>query len=200
MDERLAYRVLTGPDDRSFCERVSAALADGYELHGAPGDHLRRRAGRRRPGTGLTPRCWGSAHELRRRRGRPSRPLPPVRGGPGRRPRRRAHQRGVDLRRAARPGARWASGSCSSSGSGSPTAPSTAASSTSCARPGSPRARRSTSCAAPACARSPRPRPPPPPAWARPTTSLEGFEGPHDEHGRAAVAGWKIAGLPWRQG
>jgi len=36
MDERLAYRVLTGPDDRSFCERVSAALAEGYELHGAP--------------------------------------------------------------------------------------------------------------------------------------------------------------------
>jgi hypothetical protein len=36
MENRLAYRVLTGPDDRSFCERVSAALADGYELHGAP--------------------------------------------------------------------------------------------------------------------------------------------------------------------
>lgn len=34
--ERLAYRVLTGPDDRSFCERVSAALADGYMLHGGP--------------------------------------------------------------------------------------------------------------------------------------------------------------------
>lgn len=34
--ERLAYRVLTGPDDRSFCERVSAALADGYVLHGGP--------------------------------------------------------------------------------------------------------------------------------------------------------------------
>ena len=34
--ERLRYRVLTGPDDRSFCERVSAALADGYRLHGAP--------------------------------------------------------------------------------------------------------------------------------------------------------------------
>lgn len=34
--ERLAYRVLTGPDDRAFCERVSAALADGYVLHGAP--------------------------------------------------------------------------------------------------------------------------------------------------------------------
>jgi len=36
MDERLAYRVLTGPDDRTFCERVSAALAEGYDLHGAP--------------------------------------------------------------------------------------------------------------------------------------------------------------------
>lgn len=33
---RLGYRVLTGPDDRSFCERVSAALADGYVLHGGP--------------------------------------------------------------------------------------------------------------------------------------------------------------------
>ena len=36
MDDRLPYRLLTGPDDRSFCERVSAALADGYELHGSP--------------------------------------------------------------------------------------------------------------------------------------------------------------------
>jgi len=31
--------VLTGPDDRTFCERVSAALHDGYELQ----------AGRRSP-------------------------------------------------------------------------------------------------------------------------------------------------------
>ncbi|WP_369052468.1 DUF1737 domain-containing protein [Kineococcus terrestris] len=35
-EEKLRYRLLTGPDDRSFCERVSAALADGYELHGSP--------------------------------------------------------------------------------------------------------------------------------------------------------------------
>lgn len=34
--ERLRYRLLTGPDDRSFCERVSAALDEGYELHGSP--------------------------------------------------------------------------------------------------------------------------------------------------------------------
>jgi haloacetate dehalogenase len=30
------YRVLTGPDDDSFCRRVSAALAAGYKLHGSP--------------------------------------------------------------------------------------------------------------------------------------------------------------------
>jgi hypothetical protein len=35
-DEKLAYRLFTGPDDRAFCERVSAALAEGYVLHGSP--------------------------------------------------------------------------------------------------------------------------------------------------------------------
>ena len=35
-DDRLRYRLLTGPDDRSFCERVSNALAEGYRLHGGP--------------------------------------------------------------------------------------------------------------------------------------------------------------------
>lgn len=33
---KLAYRLLTGPDTREFCERISAALADGYVLHGSP--------------------------------------------------------------------------------------------------------------------------------------------------------------------
>lgn len=28
----------------------------------------------------------------------------------------------------------------------------------------------------------------------------EGFEGPHDRHGHRSVSGWKVAGLPWRQG
>ena len=32
----LRYRLLTGPDDRKFCEKVSAALEMGYELHGSP--------------------------------------------------------------------------------------------------------------------------------------------------------------------
>ena len=35
-EARLAYRLFTGPDDRSFCERVSAALAEGYVLHSSP--------------------------------------------------------------------------------------------------------------------------------------------------------------------
>ncbi|WP_350335596.1 DUF1737 domain-containing protein [Coralliovum pocilloporae] len=30
------YRYLTGPDDASFCHKVSQALADGWELYGSP--------------------------------------------------------------------------------------------------------------------------------------------------------------------
>jgi hypothetical protein len=35
-DDLPRYRVLTGPDDASFCWRVSEALDLGYELHGSP--------------------------------------------------------------------------------------------------------------------------------------------------------------------
>jgi len=34
--EKLGYRLLTGTDDKAFCERVSQALKDGYELYGSP--------------------------------------------------------------------------------------------------------------------------------------------------------------------
>ncbi|MGW5450767.1 DUF1737 domain-containing protein [Nocardia sp. NPDC003979] len=35
--ERLPrYRLLTGPDDATFCQRVSDALDMGYELYGGP--------------------------------------------------------------------------------------------------------------------------------------------------------------------
>lgn len=30
------YRVLTGPDDATFCRRVSDAVALGYKLYGSP--------------------------------------------------------------------------------------------------------------------------------------------------------------------
>lgn len=36
LTERLRYRLLTGPDDKHFCARVSAALDEGYELYGSP--------------------------------------------------------------------------------------------------------------------------------------------------------------------
>ncbi|MCO5993804.1 DUF1737 domain-containing protein [Actinoallomurus rhizosphaericola] len=36
VDDLPRYRVLTGPDDASFCRRVSEALDLGYELHGSP--------------------------------------------------------------------------------------------------------------------------------------------------------------------
>lgn len=35
-DDLPIYRLLTGPDDASFCRRVSEALALGYVLHGSP--------------------------------------------------------------------------------------------------------------------------------------------------------------------
>lgn len=30
------YRFLTGPDNRSFCDRITEALNDGWELYGDP--------------------------------------------------------------------------------------------------------------------------------------------------------------------
>lgn len=30
------YRYITGPDDSSFCKRVSKALSAGWHLHGSP--------------------------------------------------------------------------------------------------------------------------------------------------------------------
>lgn len=36
MTKRKSYRFLSGIDDAAFCQRVSDALADGYELYGNP--------------------------------------------------------------------------------------------------------------------------------------------------------------------
>ncbi len=35
-DDKPIYRLLTGKDDKAFCERVSEALAQGYVLYGSP--------------------------------------------------------------------------------------------------------------------------------------------------------------------
>lgn len=36
IEEKLSYRLITGPDTKEFCERISTALAEGYVLHGSP--------------------------------------------------------------------------------------------------------------------------------------------------------------------
>ena len=36
MSEKLRYRLITGKDDSSFCERISKFLEEGYKLHGSP--------------------------------------------------------------------------------------------------------------------------------------------------------------------
>jgi len=35
-DDKPIYRLLTGKDDRAFCERVSEALEQGWRLYGSP--------------------------------------------------------------------------------------------------------------------------------------------------------------------
>ena len=35
-EDRPIYRLLTGHDDRAFCERVSEALLQGWRLYGSP--------------------------------------------------------------------------------------------------------------------------------------------------------------------
>lgn len=35
-EPKKAYKLLTGIDDSSFCQKVSDALKDGYELYGSP--------------------------------------------------------------------------------------------------------------------------------------------------------------------
>jgi hypothetical protein len=34
--KKLRYRLITGPDTSAFCERISVALDDGYDLYGSP--------------------------------------------------------------------------------------------------------------------------------------------------------------------
>ncbi len=36
MDKKLRYRLITGKDDSSFCERISKLLNEGYKLYGYP--------------------------------------------------------------------------------------------------------------------------------------------------------------------
>ncbi|MCK5310709.1 MAG: DUF1737 domain-containing protein [Desulfobacteraceae bacterium] len=36
MNKKLNYRLITGKDDATFCERISKLIGDGYKLYGSP--------------------------------------------------------------------------------------------------------------------------------------------------------------------
>lgn len=36
MGKKLKYRLITGKDDSSFCERISKFIEEGYVLYGSP--------------------------------------------------------------------------------------------------------------------------------------------------------------------
>ena len=48
------YRFITGPDDASFCHRVSKALSEGWQLHGAPSYAYDAATGEMRCGQAVT--------------------------------------------------------------------------------------------------------------------------------------------------
>jgi len=48
------YRFITGPDDSSFCHRVSKALSEGWSLHGAPSYAFNAATGEMRCGQAVT--------------------------------------------------------------------------------------------------------------------------------------------------
>ena len=198
MENRLAYRVLTGPDDRAFCERVSAALADGYQLHGAPavtldGERVIVAQALVLPGArtavvsyagdvepeqalaALQSDATAVLVDVRTRAEWTYVGLPEL-SAPGQGPVLVEWQRFPDGRVNDRFVDELADGRCDR------------------------RAPRSTSSAAPASGRSPRPRPPTAAGLGPAYNIVHGFEGPLDEQGQRTVAGWKNSGLPWRQG
>ncbi|MBD3754199.1 MAG: DUF1737 domain-containing protein [Gammaproteobacteria bacterium] len=36
MESKQVYKLITGPDDETFCQRITKLLNEGYELHGSP--------------------------------------------------------------------------------------------------------------------------------------------------------------------
>ncbi|MEZ5873030.1 MAG: DUF1737 domain-containing protein [Nitratireductor sp.] len=48
------YRFLTGPDDSSFCHKVTNALAQGWQLHGSPSYAFDAASGTMRCGQAVT--------------------------------------------------------------------------------------------------------------------------------------------------
>lgn len=57
------YRFLTGPDDASFCHKVTAALNQGWELHGSPSYAFNSASGVMQCGQAVVKEVAGKAYE-----------------------------------------------------------------------------------------------------------------------------------------
>ncbi len=53
------YRFLTGPDDASFCHKVTAALNKGWELEGSPSYAFNAKTGEMQCGQAVTKTVHG---------------------------------------------------------------------------------------------------------------------------------------------
>lgn len=57
------YRLLTGPDDSSFCHKVSNAVSKGWELYGSPTYGFDSAAGVMRCGQAVTKNIPGRDYD-----------------------------------------------------------------------------------------------------------------------------------------
>ncbi|MCD1644390.1 DUF1737 domain-containing protein [Aurantimonas coralicida] len=57
------YRFLSGPDDSSFCHKVSLALSKGWELHGSPTYAFDAASGTMRCGQAVTKTVEGRDYD-----------------------------------------------------------------------------------------------------------------------------------------
>ena len=57
------YRFLSGPDDSSFCHKVSLALSKGWELHGSPTYAFDAASGAMRCGQAVTKTVEGRDYD-----------------------------------------------------------------------------------------------------------------------------------------
>lgn len=67
----ILYRMLTGPDDSSFCHKVSLALSKGWELHGSPTYAFDAAAGAMRCGQAVTKTIHGAHYDAAMKLGEP---------------------------------------------------------------------------------------------------------------------------------
>ncbi|MHC5307721.1 DUF1737 domain-containing protein [Bartonella sp. LJL80] len=58
----ILYRFLTGPDDATFCHKVTAALNKGWQLHGSPSYSFNIKEGKMQCGQAVTKTIVGGEY------------------------------------------------------------------------------------------------------------------------------------------